>query len=137
MAFTSKFLHHFCLGLAQDVPVDGLALWSVACCVTALPAAVFPLADAALAVGSFLCHAGGLLSVFFNHQHYSRGSGNVHPYVSNWAEKNRTGFWWIYTCRWAGKFLRAYSLFSGAVFEHRMILVFHLLSHLSSTSIKD
>ena len=22
----------------------------------------------------------------------------VHPYVSNWAEKNLPAFWWIYTC---------------------------------------
>ena len=100
----AELLHHLRLSLAQNVPINGFPLRGVACCVTALPAAVFPLADAALAVGSFLCHAGGLLSVFFNHQHYRIALTYVQTNVANWVEKNRTGFWWIYTCRWAGIF---------------------------------
>ena len=115
----AAFLHHLRLGLAQDGPVDGLPLRCVARCVAALPPSVLPLANAALAVGSLLCHAGGLLSVFFNHQHYSRGSGNVHPYVSNWAEKNCPDFWWICTCLGRGDFYGSILCLCGAIFAHR------------------
>ena len=48
---------------------------------------------------SFLKHGWWFLlsGVFFNHQHYSRGCSNVHPYVSHGAEKNHSAFWWFYT----------------------------------------
>ena len=110
---SAEFLHHLRLGLSQDVPVDGLPLQRVARCVAALPPSVLPLANTALAVGSLLCHAGGLLSVFFNHQHYRIAFAYVQTNVVNGAEKNRLAFWWIYICCWA----KPYSLFSGAVFE--------------------
>jgi hypothetical protein len=45
------------LFLAEDVLVDGLSGFGVVSCrVPALPASVFPLADAPLAVGTFLGH---------------------------------------------------------------------------------
>ena len=57
-----EFFHHFRLGLAQDVPVDGLAFWGVACRVAAFPPAIFPFPDISFAVGSSFRHVDRLLS---------------------------------------------------------------------------
>ena len=51
------------LGLGQHIFVDGfVGFWVVACCVAALPAAVAPFAEAALAVCPLLGHGVSLLS---------------------------------------------------------------------------
>ena len=64
----------------------------------ALPAAVCAAEYIAVGGQSLFRH---FAAPFLNHQQYSRGGGNVQTNVVNRAEKNRAGFWWFYTCRWA------------------------------------
>ena len=84
-----------------------------------LPAAIGSAKHVAVGGESFLWHGWWfLLPGCFS---TTNTTGYVGPmstlmFVTAWR-KIFPAFWWFYTCRWAGIFLRAYSLFSGADFE--------------------
>lgn len=104
------------------VPYITLSTWhhryALATRPNTLPSVIRSPKDFAVCYELFLWHSWWFLPsvVFFNHQHYSRGRGNVQPNVANWAEKNLPAFWWFYTCLGREFLLGLFFVYAAQIF---------------------